>query len=85
MSAYAWSDGSYSAARLTVADAYSGKSVKVTVRGRAATVALAGTERGSGWYDVSVTAAGDPGYLRRLAGHVETGRPSISDPAFGNS
>ena len=35
--------------------------------------------------DMSVTAAGDPGYLRRLAGHVETGRPSISDPAFGNS
>jgi phospholipase C len=75
---------SSAAARLTVADAYAGKSVKVTVRGRAASVVLIGTERGSGWYDVSVTAAGDPSYLRRLAGHVETGRPSISDPAFGN-
>jgi phospholipase C len=75
---------SSSAARLTVADAYSGKSVKVTVRGRSASVVLIGTERGSGWYDVSVTAAGDPSYLRRLAGHVETGRPSVSDPAFGN-
>jgi phospholipase C len=35
------------------------------------------------WYDVSVTAAEDAGFLRRLAGHVETGRPSLSDPALG--
>jgi phospholipase C len=71
--------------RLTVADAYTGKSSAVTVRARSASVVLAGTERGSGWYDISVTAAGNAGYLRRLAGHVETGRPSISDPALGTS
>ena len=35
------------------------------------------------WYDLSVTVAEDPGFLRRLAGHVETGRPSLSDPALG--
>jgi phospholipase C len=35
------------------------------------------------WYDVSVTAAEAPGRLRRLAGHIETGRPSHSDPALG--
>jgi phospholipase C len=34
------------------------------------------------WYDVSVTLAEDPRFLRRLAGHVETGRPSRSDPAL---
>jgi phospholipase C len=35
----------------------------------------------SGWYDLSVTSVEAPEYLRRFAGHIETGRPSISDPA----
>jgi phospholipase C len=35
----------------------------------------------SGWYDLSVTSMEAPEYLRRFAGHIETGRPSISDPA----
>jgi len=34
------------------------------------------------WYDVSVTLAEDPAFLRRIAGHIETGRPSRSDPAL---
>ncbi len=39
---------------------------------------------GSGhWYDLSVTSNTDAGYLRRLAGHVENGLASISDPAIG--
>jgi phospholipase C len=32
------------------------------------------------WFDLSVTMAGEPAFLRRFAGHVETGRPSTSDP-----
>jgi phospholipase C len=36
-----------------------------------------------GWYDVTVTSSGDAGFARRLAGHVEDGRPSVSDPALG--
>jgi len=38
-----------------------------------------------GWYDLSVVATTDPGFLRRLAGHLENGRDSVSDPALGNS
>ena len=34
------------------------------------------------WYDISVTVGEDPAFERRLAGHVETGRPSRSDPAL---
>jgi phospholipase C len=34
-----------------------------------------------GWYDLSVTLPARPDFDRRLAGHVETGRPSTSDPA----
>ncbi|HJR75160.1 MAG TPA: phospholipase domain-containing protein, partial [Luteimonas sp.] len=35
------------------------------------------------WYDVSVTSDSDRAYLRRFAGHVETGASSYSDPAIG--
>jgi phospholipase C len=35
------------------------------------------------WYDVAVTIPGHADYLRRFAGHFETGQPSLSDPAFG--
>jgi phospholipase C len=33
------------------------------------------------WFDISITTAESPTFLRRFAGHVETGRPSTSDPA----
>jgi phospholipase C len=36
-----------------------------------------------GWYDLVITVDGDPGFEYRFAGHVETGRDSISDPALG--
>ncbi|MDT4982305.1 MAG: phospholipase [Pseudonocardiales bacterium] len=36
----------------------------------------------TGWYDVTITSSSDPGFVRRLAGHVENGSPSISDPAL---
>ncbi|MDR3507334.1 MAG: phospholipase C, phosphocholine-specific [Caulobacteraceae bacterium] len=35
------------------------------------------------WYDFSVTSKEDAAFLRRFAGHGETGRPSISDPLLG--
>ena len=35
------------------------------------------------WYDFIVTADSDPGFSRRVAGRVETGRHSVSDPAMG--
>ena len=33
------------------------------------------------WYDLQVSTASNPAYQRRIAGHVETGLPSTSDPA----
>ncbi len=41
---------------------------------------LSGT---AGWYDLTVTTKGLEGAAQRLAGRVETGAPSISDPAMG--
>ncbi|GGQ38206.1 phosphocholine-specific phospholipase C [Streptomyces mutabilis] len=69
-------------ARLRVVDAYGGRSRTVTVRPGATvhhTVDLARSRR---WYDVTVTSEPDPAFLRRLAGHVENGRPGVSDPAI---
>lgn len=36
-----------------------------------------------GWYDFSLSIDELPGYLRRFAGRVETGRDSLSDPRMG--
>ncbi|OQS43836.1 phosphocholine-specific phospholipase C [Chromobacterium haemolyticum] len=38
-----------------------------------------------GWYDVSVSAPVFPGFSRRFAGRVETGRDGYSDPAMGGA
>ncbi|WP_394762323.1 phosphocholine-specific phospholipase C [Phenylobacterium sp.] len=35
------------------------------------------------WYDLTVTCAETPSFQRRLAGHGEDGKPSLSDPLFG--
>jgi phospholipase C len=37
----------------------------------------------SGWYDLTLTTASDPSFQRQLAGHVENGRTSETDPAIG--
>ncbi|HEX6853726.1 MAG TPA: phospholipase C, phosphocholine-specific [Streptosporangiaceae bacterium] len=72
-------------AELTVAEAYSGKSLTVAIRGGGFTPVVIQTGAGQGWYDITVTSHHDSSYLRRLAGHVETGAPSISDPALGTA
>jgi phospholipase C len=38
-----------------------------------------------GWYDFTITTRSDSGFERRLAGHLETGRDSMTDPAIGTS
>ncbi|MEV0171553.1 phosphocholine-specific phospholipase C [Streptomyces sp. NPDC050803] len=68
--------------RLKIADGYGGPGTTLTVRPGATvkrTVDLAASRR---WYDLTVTSDADPAFLRRFAGHVENGRPGVSDPAF---
>ncbi|MEV2252696.1 phosphocholine-specific phospholipase C [Streptomyces sp. NPDC050147] len=36
------------------------------------------TDDEHGWYDFEVTATGEPGFRRRLMGHIENGRASVS-------
>ena len=71
------------AEKIGIFDAYTGKSDKRNVQpGHTATV-YTQLHKSFGWYDLTVETAGDPGFSRQLAGHVETGRTSVSDPAIG--
>ena len=66
----------------TTANAYGHKSWSVTVAPGATasnTWALAGTK---GWHDLSLTLADHPAWLRRLAGRLESGRDTVTDPAM---
>ena len=42
-------------------------------------------KRSFGWYDLRVRVKGAPRFEQRLAGHIETGRASYSDPCMGSS
>jgi phospholipase C len=69
---------------IEVADAYAPGRARTHRLAPGARVEDAWPIAGNGhWYDLTVTAAEDARFLRRLAGHVETGRPSLSDPALG--
>jgi len=67
------------ARRVTITDAYGGKPKRLDLRPGETTYTVATI---SHWYDVSSVTDSDPKYLRRHAGHVETGTPGISDPAI---
>ncbi|MFE2040686.1 phosphocholine-specific phospholipase C [Streptomyces sp. NPDC059477] len=67
---------------LKVADGYGGRSRTVRVRPGARSTLTVDLERSRRWYDLTVTSDTDPTFLRRFAGHVENGRPGVSDPAI---
>lgn len=71
-----------SVARLKVENAYGGRSKTLTVRPGATVHHTVDLERSGRWYDLTVTSDSDPAYLRRFSGHVENGRPGVSDPAL---
>jgi phospholipase C len=72
----------HSDCRLTITDAYGGRSATYTVRPGRHVVHSADLRHNHSWYDLSVVSDTDSTFLRRFAGHVETGRASASDPAI---
>ncbi len=67
--------------RLKVTSGYGGRARTFTVRAGATvkhTFDLTASRR---WYDLTVTSEAEPAFLRRFSGHVENGRPGVSDPA----
>jgi phospholipase C len=67
--------------RLT--DHYTGARTDRPLQPRGTWTTQISTNRLFGWYDVTVSAPSDAGFAYRLAGHVEDGKDSASDPAMG--
>jgi phospholipase C len=72
-----------SAEKVSVLEAYSGKTQTRVVLSQNTATFVSQLHKSFGWYDLTVRAESDPGFARQLAGHVETGRPSVTDPAIG--
>ena len=70
-------------ADVNILDAYTGTSSTSHLRGDQSIEGDLSLGEFYGWYDVIITVAEDPTFQYRLAGHVETGQDSFSDPAMG--
>lgn len=70
-------------AEVSVLDAYTGNTVAGSLHHRDTSEGELDLGKFHGWYDLIVTVAGDPTFRYQLAGHVETGKESFSDPAMG--
>ncbi len=69
-------------AEVRILDHYTGKAIVRHLEPREAHELHWESYLCSGWYDVTITVVGDATFERHLAGHIETGRVSISDPAL---
>ncbi|MEO6885659.1 MAG: phospholipase domain-containing protein, partial [Jatrophihabitantaceae bacterium] len=65
-----------SAIRYTGLDGTS-HALAIPARGTA-TASLDALATDQGWYDLSITLGGQPCFVRRFAGHLENGQPSIT-------
>jgi phospholipase C len=72
------------ASRITVANVYDDDPVSRLLRPGQSVHTPWSLKSSFGWYDLVVEAETDQRFLRRLAGHVEDGRDSASDPAIGD-
>ncbi|QES05965.1 phospholipase C, phosphocholine-specific [Streptomyces venezuelae] len=69
-------------ATVTLTNAYGGTPATLTVAKGATVTRTVDVSAAHRWYDITVTSSASTDYVRRLAGHVETGAPSQSDPAI---
>ena len=66
-----------------VLDGYTKKATNFTLRSGESTVKLWAARTTFGWYDLTVSVASDASFEQRLAGHIETGCDSTTDPGIG--
>jgi phospholipase C len=71
--------------KVQVLEAYSGKTVTQELHPGGSLQKSWQLERSYGWYDFTVTTASDASFQQQLAGHLETGRDSMTDPAIAAS
>src|SRR5215470_17789632 len=71
--------------RVNIVDAYSGKTISHRLDAHETFTYFWHLKKSFGWYDFTVQVDSDSSFQRQLAGHVETGRDSVSDPAIGTA
>jgi phospholipase C len=77
------SNRSETISKISIVDAYTKRTTLHILRPGESLVEYCPLEKFSGWYDLTVGVESDASFQRRLAGHVETGNDSMSDPAIG--
>jgi phospholipase C len=77
-------DGS-SAAKVNIFDAYTDKTQTRVVQPNGSATYVDALHKSFGWYDLTLSVDSDAIFRRQLAGHVETGRPSVTDPAIASA
>ena len=69
--------------KVSILDAYSGQAKTRLLHPHESVTFVSQLEESFGWYDLTVRVDSDASFRRQLAGHVETGKPSMTDPAIG--
>jgi phospholipase C len=70
-------------AKVSVLDNYSHQKIEFRLEAEQERSEFWALERSYGWYDFRIATSSDSSFQHRLAGHLETGRDSMSDPAIG--
>ena len=66
-----------------IVEAYSGDSTNVWLDPHQSFETFWQLKKSFGWYDLKVTTSSDKSFQQQLAGHLETGKDSVTDPAIG--
>jgi phospholipase C len=68
---------------VTLKDVYTGTTTLHTFSAGAHFDSLFSVTKQFGWYDLVLTVESDSTFLQQISGHLETDKPSITDPAIG--
>ncbi len=70
-------------AELRITDAYGKQTLRRSLAAHESLIWHWSTDDSHGWYDLTLEVEGDATFGQQLAGHVETGKDSMSDPLIG--
>ena len=70
-------------AKVRISNHYTKKAVVQSLHPGASSSPSWALEASFGWYDFTIEVESDSTFQQRVAGHVETGNDSVSDPALG--
>ena len=72
-------------ANVQIADAYTHARTTLSLHPGESIKRRFGLDGSHGWYDLTLTVESDRGFEQQMAGHVETGDDSMTDPLLGRA